>query len=81
MSQTLTEKYGKPVGNELVYGKDIIRRIDTFEFRLIDRFKSNKAANLAYNEWMTENRWNYSKPIIGWDNGPITIDSWGKNND
>jgi hypothetical protein len=55
MSQLYTEKYGQPQGNELVYGKDIIRRIDTFEFRLIDRFKSSRAAYMAYDQWMKEN--------------------------
>ena len=73
------DKWGKPQGNELVYGHDIIRRLDTFEFNLIERFKSSRAAHLAYNEWMKENEWNYAKPIIGWDNGPVTIDSWRKN--
>jgi hypothetical protein len=72
-----TEKYGQPQGNELVYGKDIIRRTDTFEFNLIERFKSSRAAHFAYKEWMKENEWNYVKPIVGWDNGPVTIDSWG----
>ena len=51
---TKMELYGKPQGNEMVYGKDIIRRIDTFEFRLIDRFKTNAAANMAYQDWMDE---------------------------
>jgi hypothetical protein len=50
-----TEKYGQPQGNEMVYGNDIIRRIDTFEFRLIDRFKSTRAAYMAYDQWMKEN--------------------------
>jgi hypothetical protein len=43
-----TEKYGQPQGNELVYGHDIIRRLDTFEFNLIERFKSSRAAHFAY---------------------------------
>jgi hypothetical protein len=51
-----THKYGKIQGNEMVYGNDIIRRIDTFEFRLIQRFKSSKAAHLAYKEWLEENK-------------------------
>jgi len=85
MTKSYTEKYGQPQGNELVYGKDIIRQVDAFEFILIDRFETNKAALIAYNEWMDENDpipsvggWKYIKPIVGWDNGPITIDSWGK---
>jgi len=49
-----SEKYGQPQGNELVYGTDIIRRLDTFEFNLIERFKSSKAAHQAYQDWMAE---------------------------
>jgi hypothetical protein len=80
---TLTEKYGQPQGNELVYGKDIIRRTDTFEFSVIDRFMSNKEANSAYEKWIRESglrTWTYSRPIVGTDkNGfPIWFDSWGK---
>jgi hypothetical protein len=70
-----TEKYGQPQGNEMVYGNDIIRRIDTFEFRLIDRFNSSTTAHMAYDKWMKENERKYAKPIVGWDNGPISIDS------
>jgi hypothetical protein len=55
---TYNQKYGKPQGNELVYGQDIIRRIDIFEFRLIDSFKSSRSAHIAYNNWMKENDWN-----------------------
>ena len=89
-----TEKYGQPQGNELVYGKDIIRRTDTFEFSVIDRFMTSKDAHNAYAQWMKENNipdkkskhhldpkvWNYARPILGLDeNGqPITIDSWGE---
>jgi len=51
-----THKYGKIQGNELVYGTDIIRRIDTFEFRLIDRFKTSRAAHSVYNQWSKENK-------------------------
>jgi len=46
-----SEKYGQPQGNELVYGADIIRRTDTFEFTLIERFKSSHAAHTAYKQW------------------------------
>lgn len=71
------DKWGEPQGNELVYGHDIIRRLDTFEFNLIERFKSSREAHFAYNEWMKENKWNYAKPVVGWGNGPVAIDSWG----
>jgi hypothetical protein len=54
VDKTYTKKYGQPQGNELVYGCDIIRRLDTFEFSLIDRFKSSRAAHIAYSEWMKE---------------------------
>lgn len=63
---SLTHKYGKIQGNELVYGNDIIRRIDTFEFSVIDHFKSSKDAHTSYKNWMAEN------------NQPITYDSWGE---
>jgi hypothetical protein len=77
---------GKPQGDELVYGKEIIRRIDTFKFDVVGRFNSNKEANDVYNDWIKENqrnRWNYSKPITGWDayNNPIFVDSWGTTNE
>ena len=91
------QKYGKPQGNELVYGCDIIRRLDTFEFNLIERFKSSRAAHEAYRLWMSENNlpdnkskhhldpkaWNYARPILGFDeNGePIMYDSWGEINE
>jgi hypothetical protein len=84
---TFTEKYGKPIGNEIVYGKDIIRRIDTFEFTLVDRFLSNKQANEAYQSWLKENdmspskkkQWHYVRPITGWDENGLTFtDSWGE---
>ena len=66
MSQTHTEKYGKPQGNELVYGTDIIRRemYDSdnpylvslhSKFSLIERFKSSQDAHTAYKNWMAEN--------------------------
>ncbi len=55
MNQTYTNKYGKPQGNEMVYGKDIIRRIDIFEFNVVDRFKSSKEAHQTYKDWMKEN--------------------------
>jgi len=55
MTKSYTEKYGKPQGNELVYGADIIRRVDTFEFHTIDRFMSSKDAQTTYAEWMKEN--------------------------
>jgi hypothetical protein len=50
---------------------------------VVGRFNSNKEANEVYNDWIKENqrnRWNYSKPITGWDayNNPIFVDSWGK---
>jgi hypothetical protein len=81
----MNSKYGQPQGNELVYGKDIIRRVDTFVFNTIDKFKSSKDAHSAYAAWMKENnctssnkQWNYMRPIVGWDNEPVTIDSWEK---
>jgi hypothetical protein len=63
---TLTEKYGKPQGNELVYGADIIRReiCDNdnpylvslhSKFSVVDRFMSSKDAHAAYAQWMKEN--------------------------
>jgi len=91
---TYTEKWGKPQGNELVYGKDIIRRTDTFEFSVIDRFISSKDAHSAYKNWMAENNlpdnkhnhhtdpkaWTYARAILGLDeNGqPIFMDSCSK---
>jgi len=83
---TFTEKYGKPQGNELVYGADIIRRVDTFEFNLVDRFLSQKEAKKAYQEWLDENdmkapktQWNYMRPVTGWDdNGFTFMDNWGE---
>jgi len=74
----LTHKYGKPQGNEFPYGKEILRQLGIFEFDVVGRFKSSKEAHQVYRDWIKENEWNYSKPIVGWDNGPITIDSWGK---
>ena len=77
------EKYGKPQGNELVDGKDIIRRTDICEFVVIDHFMSNQEANNAYKDWLDEHYnekfLSYSRPLIGIDNNdePIYYDSWG----
>lgn len=75
---TKIQLYGRPQGNEFVYGKEILRQLGIFEFDVVGRFKSSKEAHQVYRDWMKENEWNYAKPIVGWDNGPVTIDSWEK---
>ena len=81
---TYTDKYGQPQGNELVYGKDIIRRLDTFEFRLIDRFKNSRAAHQAYQDWMAEyggKIWADAKDRILSDNNKCSVCKDTKSND
>lgn len=58
--QTKTELYGRPQGNELVVGNEIIRRTGILKYSVIDRFISDKDASRVYQEWMKENNLTYN---------------------
>ena len=88
--RTKLELYGRPKGNEFVYGKEIIRPIGLFDYDTIDIFQTHKEANAAFEDWITESGeldfadgekvWSHSRPIIGMgENGqPMIYDSWGE---
>jgi hypothetical protein len=52
MSQTYTEKYGKPQGNEMVYGRLILRMIGVHRFEKVAYFDSYLEANRVFYEWI-----------------------------
>ena len=56
----MNSKYGKPQGNELVFGKEIIRRTGILKYSVINRFINDKDANRIYQEWMQENNLTYN---------------------
>lgn len=89
MNQTLTEKYGKPIGCEFVFDNAIIRR-SIYEtnnlsltstpnnFSIVAQFATRKEADQVFAEWMDENNlpvhtWNYTRPITGWDENGLTF--------
>jgi hypothetical protein len=53
-----TQKYGKPEGNEFLYGNYILRQIqkeNETQFWIVDQFETvNKACNV-YRSWISEN--------------------------
>lgn len=51
-----TEKYGKPQGNEMVYGRFILRMIGPHKFKKVDYFSSLSEANKVFYEWLEENK-------------------------
>ncbi len=57
---TLTEKYGKPQGNEFLYGNYILRRISEdnkeTQFCIVDQFETVEEARCIYYAWQNENK-------------------------
>ena len=51
-----THKYGKPQGNELIWGRFILRMVGPHKFRKVDYFSSLSEANKVFYEWMEENK-------------------------
>jgi hypothetical protein len=50
----LTHKYGKPQGNEMVYGRLILRMIGVHRFEKVAYFDSYLEANRVFYEWIGE---------------------------
>lgn len=46
--------WGYPQGNELIWGRLILRQIDTYKFKKIAYFDSYTEANTAFNDWIDE---------------------------
>jgi hypothetical protein len=51
-----TDKYGQPQGNEMVYGRLILRMIGPFKFKKVAYFDSYLEANRVFYEWLEENK-------------------------
>ncbi len=52
-----TKKYGKPQGNEFLYGNYILRQVETekeTQFWIIDQFDTVKEACDIYRAWISE---------------------------
>jgi hypothetical protein len=54
-NETLTDLLGKPQGNELVWGKEIIRRVAQFDFKTLWVFDNHTQAKESFNSWKEEN--------------------------
>ena len=52
--QTKMELYGVPQGNELVWGRLILRQTETHKFKKIAYFDNYLDANNAFHEWLEE---------------------------
>lgn len=50
-----THKYGKMEGNELIWGRFILRMVGPHKFKKVDYFSSLSEANKAFYEWLEEN--------------------------
>jgi hypothetical protein len=51
-----TELYGKPQGNELIWGRLILRMIGPHKFKKVAYFDSYLEANRVFYEWLEENK-------------------------
>jgi hypothetical protein len=51
-----SEIWGKPQGNELIWGRLILRMVGVHKFKKVAYFDSYEAANSAFNEWLEENK-------------------------
>jgi len=54
--KTLTELYGKPQGNEMVWGRLILRMVGVHKFKKVAYFDSYLDANRVFYEWLEENK-------------------------
>jgi hypothetical protein len=52
----LTHKYGKIEGNELIWGRLILRMIGLHKFKKVAYFDSYLEANKIFYEWLEENK-------------------------
>ncbi len=51
-----TNLYGQPQGNELIWGRLILRMIDIHRFEKVAYFDSYSEANKVFYEWLDENK-------------------------
>ena len=56
MDKPYTEKYGQPQGNELIWGRFILRMVGPHKFKKVDYFSSLSEANEVFYEWIKENK-------------------------
>lgn len=54
--RTWTDLLGKPQGNEIPYGREIIRQVGPFEFVALWKTSTNKLAAQIFDEWIEENK-------------------------
>lgn len=55
MQKTWTELLGKPQGNEMVWGSEIIREVALHRFTILWTFSNNTQALKNFEQWMKEN--------------------------
>jgi hypothetical protein len=51
-----THKYGKTEGNELIWGRLILRMIGPHKFKKVAYFDNYLEANRVFYEWLEENK-------------------------
>jgi len=51
-----TELYGKPQGNEIIWGRLILRVVGVYKFKKVAYFDNYFDANQAFYEWLEENK-------------------------
>ena len=56
MDKPYTEKYGQPQGNELIWGRMILRMIGIHRFEKVAYFDSYLQTNEVLYEWIKENK-------------------------
>ena len=52
---TYNEKWGEPQGNEVVWGRLIVRMLGPGKFKKVAYFHSYLDANASFESWMKEN--------------------------
>ena len=55
-TKSYTELYGIPQGNEMVWGRLILRMIGVHRFEKVDYFDSYSEANRVFYEWIGEKK-------------------------
>ena len=53
--KTWTDLLGKPQGNEMVWGSEIIREVSLHRFTTLWNFDNNTQALNCFKEWLKEN--------------------------
>jgi hypothetical protein len=51
-----SEMWGEPEGNELIWGRLILRMVGVHKFKKVAYFDSYLDANKAFYEWLEENK-------------------------